>query len=403
MSHRRRRSALSAIRHMRFARSGKSEDSLLQTALEKDPENILSQSATLDTLTECEVRRSSICRMMSSQDGVDDHSIDVQSHQQQSNASVLDPTNKTLSKDTIEKEGLSSVKKISSLRGSPIGNQGHSNSQLQQLQKTSPPGVRFSFMRTYSHTLQRSSSNATTTKVSNRTGSFGSSVVMPARQLHFRSKTLLSDEVSNDSTASKARRISTPELINRRHLLKQKSAESLEQLRTFRGSLHLVKSARTDSFTSQLQPALPSVTLGDDLKNSNQSQGSITNKPVRKLSNFFRKISLSTSRNLKQHSTALESMVANSNNNNCNERDVLLGERDKALEEWNESAQKCEELIEELDITLSELIAVSYLLISFTSYTVTKGGSRHKAQHYDERVLFYIRHFSNCSILHHIA
>ena len=26
-------------------------------------------------------------------------------------------------------------------------------------------------------------------------------------------------------------------------------------------------------------------------------------------------------------------------------------------------------------------------------------GSRHKAQHYDERVLFYIRHVCNCSIL----
>ena len=28
-----------------------------------------------------------------------------------------------------------------------------------------------------------------------------------------------------------------------------------------------------------------------------------------------------------------------------------------------------------------------------------KGGSRHKAQHYDERVLLYIRYFSNYSTL----
>ena len=32
-----------------------------------------------------------------------------------------------------------------------------------------------------------------------------------------------------------------------------------------------------------------------------------------------------------------------------------------------------------------------------------KGGSRHKTQHYEEKVIFYIRHFCNCSIFHRDA
>ena len=33
-------------------------------------------------------------------------------------------------------------------------------------------------------------------------------------------------------------------------------------------------------------------------------------------------------------------------------------------------------------------------------YYPKDGSSRYKAHHYDERVIFYIRDFSNCSILH---
>ena len=37
-------------------------------------------------------------------------------------------------------------------------------------------------------------------------------------------------------------------------------------------------------------------------------------------------------------------------------------------------------------------------------YTILyKGGSRHKADHYNERVIFFIRHFSNYPIIHHNA
>ena len=36
-------------------------------------------------------------------------------------------------------------------------------------------------------------------------------------------------------------------------------------------------------------------------------------------------------------------------------------------------------------------------------YVVPKGGSRHKTQHYYESVLFFIRYFGNCSVLHRNA
>ena len=40
-----------------------------------------------------------------------------------------------------------------------------------------------------------------------------------------------------------------------------------------------------------------------------------------------------------------------------NDREVVR-ERDRALEEWGRAATKCEELIEELECTLSELVVV---------------------------------------------
>ena len=36
-------------------------------------------------------------------------------------------------------------------------------------------------------------------------------------------------------------------------------------------------------------------------------------------------------------------------------------------------------------------------------YWEFKGGSRHKEHHHEERGIFFIRHFSNCSTLHHNA
>ena len=227
----------------------------------------------------------------------------------------------------------------------------HSNRQAS-------PGIRFSFMRTYSHTQQGDNNRFATTSnsiSSRRAGSFGSSATKPRSR---RTKTVLFDE---DFVVRKTRRISTPDLINRRHLLRQKSLESLEQLRTLRESIHM-RNERTDSL-SQSPPAA----LNDDLKTT-----PINNiRPARKLSNFFRKMSLNTSKSLKLSSSPDSIAKRNHNNNNnksLNEQDILVVERDRALEEWSESAKKCEELIDELDITLSELITVSNRFKFFFSF-----------------------------------
>jgi len=52
-----------------------------------------------------------------------------------------------------------------------------------------------------------------------------------------------------------------------------------------------------------------------------------------------------------------------------NDRETILDERDHALDEWSESARKCEELIDELDNALTELIVVSFSLSICVSST----------------------------------
>ena len=343
---RRRRSALSAIKHMRFTPSEKSP-SFDHTNAEGEAK--IDAGNTHHSNDEIDVTKSSA-------------DVSISLNDVSSRSSSNDVTISTQGSGTNIKQQQTNDDQTTMNTGGEENQFIVKSSSFRVCTHQASPGVRFSFMRTYSHTQQSSSGRATSNSFSSRAGSFGSSAVTkPLNSPHHRrTKTVLCDK---DHPVVKSRRISTPDLINRRHLLRQKSVESLEQLRTLRENIHL-RNVRTDSLLQST-----AVASNDDLRNT---QTINTSRPTRKLSNFFRKISLSTSKNLKQHpvtdSIAGGFLTRNHNNNNLNERDILVGERDRALEEWSESAKKCEELIDELDITLSELMDVSVLFVfSFLS------------------------------------
>ena len=327
---RRRRSALSAIKQMRSPRSEKvnalSQYTNLYVEAKRNDVELIAQN-TCDEATDGSTQHPTASVSMRSS------TSDVESNHR--HQLCTDATQATMS-SRLDGEDEQLIVKSESFRVH------HSNHQASQ-------GIRFSFMRTYSHSQQSENNRraAASNSSSSRAGSFGSSAfVKPQR----RTKTVLYDE---DFVVGKTRRISTPDLINRRHLLRQKSMESLEQLRTLRESIHM-RNERADSLSHQ-----PPVTSNDDVKTT----PAINNiRPARKLSNFFRKISLSTSKSLKLNANPDAVATRNHNNNNnknLNEQDIIVVERDRALEEWSESAKKCEELIDELDITLSELVTVS--------------------------------------------
>ena len=190
------------------------------------------------------------------------------------------------------------------------------------------PAPRYA-IRTYSHTLNQSS------RVT-RADSFGASAV-PRR---LRSIT----NINSDGEQVKTRRISTPELVNRRQMLRQKSMESLEQLKTFKGAI---------ASRQQINESIISVN-----SNIDDSRTSATHNNARSpktITNFLRKISINSK---SKHPTP----SSPPKNRLLDDRETLISERDKALEEWSESAKKCEELIDELDVTLTELMAVSFFL-----------------------------------------
>lgn len=174
-----------------------------------------------------------------------------------------------------------------------------------------------------------------------------------------------------ENTQQRLRRISTPEMLSRQKIQNRKSLESLEQLKTIRArnksmlldpNMYLTNNCT--SFKHEPEPSrVPVKTTSPSLRN-------------RALSNIFRKISTS-SKNLNRRSLVLLSrnfsdidITSNASTDNVttssHERspvddmvNIMMVERDRAIEEWTETAKKCEELIDELEQTLTELIAVS--------------------------------------------
>eukprot|EP00111_Clytia_hemisphaerica_P004453 TCONS_00012734-protein len=187
------------------------------------------------------------------------------------------------------------------------------------------PAPRYA-IRTYSHTLNQSSRVC-------RADSFGASAV-PRR---LRSIT----NVNSDGEQVKTRRISTPELVNRRQMLRQKSMESLEQLKTFKGAI---------ASRQQIDNSILSVNSNlDESRASTTAPNNV--RPTKTITNFLRKISINSKSKHPVPSSPPKNRL-------LDDRETLISERDKVLEEWSESAKKCEELIDELDITLTELMAV---------------------------------------------
>lgn len=161
--------------------------------------------------------------------------------------------------------------------------------------------------------------------------------------------------------SSKTRKVSTPE-IQRRPFDRRCSLESHE-LKSDRLQIILAKHASSYLHLEDSTEAMSVADSGSSLIEINENAISTPTSRSRKLSNIFRKKSThSKSSKENEHLRGRKYGCSNRMSLGANDLDGVIRERDRALEEWGKSATKCEELIEELEFTLSQLIIVSITL-----------------------------------------
>lgn len=157
--------------------------------------------------------------------------------------------------------------------------------------------------------------------------------------------------------SSKTRKVSTPE-IQRRPFDRRCSLESHE-LKSDRLQIILAKHASSYLHLEDSTEAMSVVDSGSSLIEINENAISTPTSRSRKLSNIFRKKSThSKSSKENEHLRGRKYGCSNRMSLGANDLDGVIRERDRALEEWGKSATKCEELIEELEFTLSQLIII---------------------------------------------